>query len=217
MRTIVAITCALGVLALTSPLANAHRTASKLCRLGSRPHPVAIDTQAQVYGFVAKLAERPYYYGCVYGHKPYRLGVVPEESSGGVEFLTLNGVMVAYQEGAFNKYTPLASWIIAVRNLLTGKIVHRIPTGAYMGTEGSTGIGSAEAIVVKSDGSVAWIATDSEEKAATHGPYYQVHAVDKAGSRVLAAGSMIEPHSLALAGNTIYWTEEGKPLSASLE
>jgi hypothetical protein len=64
------------------------------------------------------------------------------------------------------------------------------------------------AIVVKSDGSVAWIVESSSE--------YQVRAVDKSGSRVLSSGTNIDPHSLALAGSTLYWTQGGKPKSAML-
>jgi hypothetical protein len=45
---------------------------------------------------------------------------------------------------------------------------------------------------------------------------YEVHAADKAGSRLLATGANIEPNSLALVGNTLYWTQEGKPYFATL-
>lgn len=67
------------------------------------------------------------------------------------------------------------------------------------------------AIVAMSDGAVAWIV-----ETGTNAADYQVHAIDKSGSRVLASGSNIEPQSLALAGNTFYWTQEGKPISAPL-
>jgi len=43
-----------------------------------------------------------------------------------------------------------------------------------------------------------------------------VHAADMAGSRLLASGSDLDPTSLALAGNTLYWTEGGQPHSAQL-
>jgi uncharacterized Ntn-hydrolase superfamily protein len=65
--------------------------------------------------------------------------------------------------------------------------------------------------VVKSDGAVAWILTTVQEHAT-----YQVHALDKTGNHVLATGSDISPHSLAVAGNTLYWTQDGKPTSAAL-
>ena len=61
------------------------------------------------------------------------------------------------------------------------------------------------------DGSVAWIVETNEEEGE-----YQVHAVDKSGSRVLASNPDIDPTSLALAGSTLYWTQGGQPATASL-
>jgi hypothetical protein len=75
----------------------------------------------------------------------------------------------------------------------------------------SIGIGPAVAIVVKRDGSVAWIVETIQELGG-----YQVHAVDKSGSRVLASSPDIDRTSLALAGSTLYWTRSGEPFSSSL-
>jgi hypothetical protein len=36
------------------------------------------------------------------------------------------------------------------------------------------------------------------------------------GIRTLASGPTVAPSSLALAGSTLYWTQEGKPFSAVL-
>jgi hypothetical protein len=61
--------------------------------------------------------------------------------------------------------------------------------------------------------------------------YFDVEAVDTSGTRLLAAGTDIDPSSLALAsggsdigghgqtveGNTVYWTEAGKVFSAPLD
>jgi hypothetical protein len=65
--------------------------------------------------------------------------------------------------------------------------------------------------VVKRDGSVAWIVETNQEEGR-----YQVHAVDKSGSRVLATGPDVDPTSLALAGSTLYWAQGDQPFSASL-
>jgi hypothetical protein len=78
------------------------------------------------------------------------------------------------------------------------------------------GVGPAVAIIVKSNGSVAWIAEN--EIGPPRGPAeYEVHALDSSGSRMLAFGSDIDPHSLALAGSTLYWTQGDKPFSAALQ
>ncbi len=120
--------------------------------------------------------------------------------------------MVAYEESLLLGQLgiePSRRQLVIVRNLSTGRLVHRVPTGTSgIPTPRSIGIGSAVAIVVKSDGSVAWIVESGSE--------YQVHAVDKTGSRVLAAGTDVDPRSLALTGSTLYWTQGGKPASAAL-
>jgi hypothetical protein len=85
---------------------------------------------------------------------------------------------------------------------------------------GYIGVGNVVAIVVKSDGAVAWIAEDYERTLGTGTPsvtpYFDVEAVDKSGSRLLASGTDIDPSSLALAGNTLYWMQGGQPASAPL-
>ncbi len=167
-------------------------------------------------------------YGCAYRSKrSYFLGSVPEAvgtpvGNGGVGLETLGGPMAAYEDSSSGPTG--ADWGVVVTDLSNGKVVHRVPTGTPVHPEppriegGLTnryvGIGPATAIVVKSDGAVAWIAQDAVEGLL---PYsYQVHALDKTGSRVLAVGPEIEPHSLALAGGTLYWLQGGKPMSATL-
>jgi hypothetical protein len=85
-------------------------------------------------------------------------------------------------------------------------------------------------LVLKSDGSVAWIADDYERSSKLLGagaPYFDVYATDKTGTRLLASGTNIDPSSLALSvgasgvnakprtieGSTLFWTQGG--LSAS--
>jgi hypothetical protein len=75
-------------------------------------------------------------------------------------------------------------------------------------TFASVGLGSTTATVVKTDGAVAWIALGEE------GP--EVRALDTTGSRMLAHSWGIGQSSLALAGSTVYWTQDGTPMSAAL-
>jgi hypothetical protein len=184
---------------------------------------LAVDTQAQVYKVINQEGPFPEAYGCVYGRRSsYLLGRLPEEDlgpggGGGVRHIELNGSMAAYEYSRFGE-VGWASWMVAVRDLGTGRWLHIMPTGKLEESNPnpeSAGIGPAVTIVVKGNGSVAWIAED--RLLSENGPtYYQVHAVDKTGSRVLAAGTNIDPHSLALAGSTLYWTQGGKPESAVL-
>ena len=60
--------------------------------------------------------------------------------------------------------------------------------------------------------------------------YFDVYACDKSGTRLLASGTNVDPSSLALstgatgigvypssiAGSTLYWTQEGKQASSTL-
>jgi hypothetical protein len=174
------------------------------------------DTQAQVYRGPPTLVggcEVPgsaEVYGRLLAHgHAYLLGGAPwgtTEGVGGVANETLAGPVVAYERyrEVFGPGEP-RSMVVIVRDLRTGRVLHDTPIAST--------IPQAESfvsIVAKSDGAAAWIV----ETGYVGG--YQVHAVDANGSRVLALGSGIEPRSLALAGNTLYWMQEGKPVSAAL-
>jgi hypothetical protein len=176
------------------------------------------DAQAQLYVHPAVLVEplRPEeIYGCTYGQgRSYEFGQVPECGGGqggcaGVTHEILAGPMVAYELFAHqNGIHSSSEWEVLVRDLRTGRLLHREPTGTRTTTPGDVGAGPTIAIVVKSDGAVAW--TNDDERS------YEVHAVDKTGSRLLASGSDVDPHSLALADSTLYWTQGGQPFSAPL-
>jgi hypothetical protein len=158
---------------------------------------------------------------CITGRN--RALVVSEEGEcspsgcGGIRHLTLTGVMLAYEEYATGSISePAWSLWVTVQNLRTGKVLHSVPTGTLTPPKQyDVGVGPAVAIIVKSDGAAAWIA-ENEQESKEGSPYYEVHAVDKTGTRLLAAGTNINPSSLAVAGNILYWTQGGKPYSAVL-
>ncbi len=152
-------------------------------------------------------------HGCAYGHKSYLLGAAVEECNGvpcgGVRREVLAGPLVAYEEGSGGEAAN--TYLVVVRNLRTGRVIRKLPTGTPVTPRPSwIGIGPTTAIVAKNDGAVAWIV---ETGFPTE---YQVHAIDKSGSRVLASGSDVDPSSLALAGSTLYWTQGSQPFSAPL-
>jgi hypothetical protein len=200
--------------------ARSRKRASVACSVG-RSHVVVADAQAQVYegpsvseGVLAP--EAPVFYGCVYGHrKSYELGSPPNGSpsvSFGTRLFTLAGPIVAYEKSFVHPPPGFSSWFVIVRDLRSGKILHELPTGTPSHPiPNQVGDGSITAIVVKSDGSVAWILENNISPVE-----YEIHTFDKTGSHVLASGSDIEPHSLALAGSTLYWLQGGKPMSAVL-
>jgi len=170
--------------------------------------------------------------GCVDGHKrSYAIGDPVECSGGGsasgcwgIGRETLAGTMVAYEETSVSSEGNeggSSSYLVVVRDLRTGRVLHRLPTGTPLhASPGYVGVGAVAAIVVKSNGSVAWIADDYERSSGADTPsetrYFDVEAVDPSGSRLLAAGPNIDLSSLALAGSTLYWTQGGKPASTAL-
>jgi hypothetical protein len=208
--------CLLSFMAV--PLAGAvgvSRKASMKCSSG-RSHVVVADAQAQVYE-APETPQLPGYldlFGCVYGqHKSYLLGSPLSGGSpsvaGGVSNEVLVGSIVAYGKSFVQSEPGSTSYLVIVRDLRNGRVLHDVPTGTSNPPYPTlVGDGPTTAIVVKSDGAVAWIVENLLK--------YEVHALDKTGNRVLASGSDIEPHSLALAGSTLYWMQGGKPMSAVL-
>jgi hypothetical protein len=199
-----------------------HKASAKCPPVHS--HLITADTQAQVYlrpeGSGPSGYEPTEIFGCTYTDKrSYALGGPPGYSSrGGGELThyTLAGSILAYESYGELTFPPPAGfqkWQVVVENLRTGVVLHRVPTGTS--SPGTVGIGPVVSLVVKSDGAVAWIVEN--EIPARHVPAeYELHAVDKTGDRLLASGADIDPHSLALAGSTLYWTQGGKPMSAVL-
>lgn len=223
-RTASTITLVILALALTpTGTSAAHASRKTVPKCGrARSRLLLADSQAEVYDAPEVLSEPTTLnvYGCVYktgrsrviGIAPLPLSEQRPEEVSGVLMPTLAGTAVAYTESHTSPYY-ISEEFVVVRDLVTGRMLHKVPTGtAVKPKPGQIGIGPAVALVVKGDGSVAWIVrTDAENGT------YQVHAVDKTGSRVLATGAEIAPGSLALAGSTLYWTQGGQPHSATLD
>jgi hypothetical protein len=176
-------------------------------------HLVAADQQVTVYERPG-LPQTAGIYGCAYGHRhSYRLSPPLEcEAHGGgcarIHDVVLAGPIVAYAELRLNR--QLFGWSVVVRDLRSGRVLH---TARSTTTPISRGAGPVEELVVKPDGAVAWIVSGPFEPLSGTG--YELHALDRTGSRVLASGPSVD--SLALAGSTLYWMQGGKPFSASLD
>jgi hypothetical protein len=144
----------------------------------------------------------------------------PTEVLASISDLTLGGTVIAFEETSSrgDRYEVAREgefpeeWHVVVRDLRTERVLHRVPTGATEPAHPEfIGDGPTAAIVVKSDGAVAWVLDTGQAQ-----NRYQVHALDKTGERVLAVGSNIYPHSLSLAGSTLRWLRGNKPFSATL-
>jgi hypothetical protein len=199
-RTLAAITALTLSALLVVPMAGAKSTRKRSCPAKGR-HALVANAQAEIYEAEGPLEKERF--ACAYaaGH-PYALGPKPEFSpsgGGGIEREILAGHMVAYEDFAVGEYNK--HWDVVVRNLWTGKVLRTVPSQG----------GFVLALVMKANGSAAWIVA-TEGDAGT----YSVVVSDTTGTHVVATGS-IEPKSLAVAGNTLYWTESGRPMSALLK
>ncbi len=221
MRRVIVIAAAVALLgvpaaATAAPSKRTH-TGTPKCPPTRNDVVLAADTQSVIYRapFYAEMAP-PYIFACAYSSKRlYKLGRTTEGSAAGsvgTGPFALAGPVVAYDVGeSFTVFETHFREEIWVRNLATGRVIYRMPNGSPAEPE-DVGIGETTAIVVKGDGSVAWIARASRQLGSI-----QVRSVDKTGSHLLAASPEIEPDSLALAGSTLYWMQGGKPMSATLD
>jgi hypothetical protein len=238
-------TVAIPVLALLlmpggASAARGRRAAPAKCRPG-HSRQVSANADAQLYVATEPHAFPEYLgvYGCVYGQRPVFLGPLPYASSsgaGGVRYETLAGPFAAYQESSMGGVESVRSeWHVVVRNLRSGRVLYRVPTGQPLNPKSEhVGVGNIVSLVLKSNGSVAWVADDYGRSLLPNGgevPYFDVYALDKTGMRLLAAGVDVDPGSLALsiggtnigmgseavaAGGLVYWTQGGKSFSAPL-
>ena len=182
-------------------------------------HVMIADSQAMVYRSIEAF-EPPIVFGCAF--KPGRVFELGESATEGscspsgcihIKQEVLTGTLVAYERFSTDGEGE-SSFFIVVRNLQSGRTVHRVPTGTPIPANPQvSGNGFASDIAVKNDGAVAWI-NENEVGETTE---YQVHVLDKIGNRLLASGTDIDPHSLALSGSTLYWMQGGKPFSTRLD
>jgi hypothetical protein len=109
-----------------------------------------------------------------------------------------------------------AEWVVIVEDLRSGRVLRRVPTGiANRPVRGLIGSGPATQILVDAQGAIAWI-VETASPTGGRPAQFEVHAAGQGGTRTLAAGADISPRSLALVGDTLYWTQDGKASSTTL-
>lgn len=147
--------------------------------------------------------------GCVYGQKSHKVGDAPGGSGsggGGTSGFVLEGTTVA---GENSSYCTVCTEFVEAHFVFAVDLKAGKRLGEFRSPAGT------QSIVVKADGALAWIAASGVN---TNTGFHEewVYAHDSAGTRLLAHGSNIGTSSLALAKNTIYWTQGGQPFSAPL-
>ncbi len=121
----------------------------------------------------------------------------------------LAGSDVAY--GATQCGVDNSSTEVIVRSLLTGQTLHNTAATNQTLVEQQGGL---QALVLKADGSVAWIAY--EQSLGNGGRLRQLFRDDRSGLKLLASGLGVRSSSLALHGSLLRWRENGISRHATL-
>jgi hypothetical protein len=216
------------LVALASPTSAAARRGPhrRECRVPKGARVLVADGKAQVYAYDenAPLSVALEVFGCTYGGQRTVLlgGQQLSGGSAGLALETVSGYYVAYEElTAVNgdRHEGYVTMLV-VRDLRSGHVARRVPSGAATRPAvGAQGTGPITGIVLRANGTAAWIAqTESHEEGGLPARYaYAVEDAPTSGPVTsLASGETVNPHSLALAGGTLYWLQAGKPMSADL-
>lgn len=177
---------------------------SKLASCGpASASTVAANREVRVYDL------HDVVYGCSAANsKSFRLGHATRSiAEARVSPVAVGGEVVAYGLARFGVDTGRTS--VVVRRLTDDKQLGDYAATQAVGVESFQTVGS---VVVKGDGSVAWIATEFSIVGGGHGTV-EVHAADSRGDHVLdrapSKPERIDPKSLRLVGSTLAWTDAG--------
>lgn len=218
-----------GALAATAGAHAAAHAAAKPkvpCRGGAGTHTVAHSAKARLFTD----EKTGYYYACLYrnGH-PRKISTIEHWEYQLVRFRENYIAFVAFAEAS--------NYDIGVMNMANGHIrefgdseevapIKPPPGGCPSGVPNcSVTCPQVDSLVVKYNGSVAWIAVNFPAPSPTTGvfcgteiaPVTEVRRYDSRGLQVIGQGAGIEPASLSLhGGSTLTWIDEGRSETASL-
>ena len=119
------------------------------------------------------------------------------------------GTIVAYGLNRFGIDTGTTT--VVVRRLTDGHILHQDAATSHGLVEG---VMSAASVVVKRDGSDAWIGTD--RSIIGHGSLAEVHRHDQRGAAVLESSASLDLSSLRLHGSQLTWRDGGATRRSTL-
>jgi hypothetical protein len=188
--------CVTAVLLAVAPAASAGRS-SKCQR--AKTTTVGATGDLRVYYIGSELDGREYACWEQTGRTTYIGQLFGDERL--IQDQVVNGRFVAYLRRVCRRYEgDCRRSDVRVLNVRTGQ-VRSSPRG---GVE----FQSSHGIVLDRSGVVAYIAGTTQS--------YSVHRFDGVSDSVIDPGPTVEPGSIALANETLYWRDDGETLSAQL-
>lgn len=196
---------AAATLILTAACGPALATASAQCG-PSGAHTLAADSRARVYASGGSV------YGCANssGHSYLLAANQSRLGQPRVGKIALAGVDAAYSETSHGVDT--ASATVTVRRLDTGRTLRSL--AATTQPVGPESFQSVDSLVVKADGSVAWIVV--APSIVRHSSQIEVDRADRRGEATLDTGRGINSSSLRLNGSSLSWRDGGTLRSSTL-
>jgi hypothetical protein len=212
MRASLRIVTVAAVLGLALAPAGASASAAKAKRTCYPAHSTTLAASKSVRVYqtrgVSRDTKTHATYGCLLTAKrPHRFVVL--DFPMGFEHITIAGRFVAYAA-----YSDCAADYCNPNAVM----VHDLKTGRRTFAEGSrVAVANVSDLVLRSDGSVAWIETSFDDNGSILQGFDVVAGGPGRAPVVLDSGADVAPGSLALAGRTVYWTRAGEAHSASLD
>jgi len=163
-------------------------------------HPRGSETAAQNEVGRFYTYQASYWYCAFKRRRPHQLAPIEKYN---YYFDTLAGRHFGFAlwvNGAFDS--------VQVIDMVAGKRIFRAPPAGPEPPDGGIDP-EVRSLVLKRDGSIAWIATNWAEVP-------EVRRHDKAGSALVDSGTAIDPGSLGLGGSRIYWMRGGSARWATL-
>jgi hypothetical protein len=193
------------------PAKSTTLAASRKVRLYSVAHPVpsgdGTSIPVPIYGCLVATGRSRLLNAPARLH-PQSPGLQPVSID--TKIIALHAPWAAYPEQFITADT--FTLVVAATNLQSGKTAYCEVPGTRAPRRGP----SVSAIVLKGDGSVAWIG-EANSSGLDEGTLVRtVVACDSTGSRVLDSGEGIDLHSLTLRGSRLNWSDSGITRSASL-
>jgi hypothetical protein len=223
---LVAVALLSGVALAATASARTAKPPKVPCKGGAATHTIAHSAKARLFTD----EKTGYYYACLYknGH-PRKISTIEHWEYQLIRFREKYIAFVAFAEAS--------NYYIGVMNLSNGHIrefqdggevtpIKPPPSGCPTGVPNCSVVcPQVDSLVLKYNGSLAWIAVNFPAPSPTTGvfcgneipPVTEVRRYDSRGLRVIAQGAGIEPASLRLSGgSTLTWVDEGRSVTANL-